>query len=57
MSLLKVLTYIDVAAVPTDRDHSIDVIDDLLPHEATLVQLDSDSWGLEGYTVSLRVSQ
>lgn len=57
MSLLKVLTYIDVAAVLTDRDHSIDVIDDLLPHEATLVQLDSDSWGLEGYTVSLRVSQ
>lgn len=44
VSALKVLTCIDVAAVPAgERERSIDVIDDLLPPEATLVQLDSDS--------------
>ncbi len=51
MSVLKVLTCIDGAAAPAgDRECSIDVIDDLLPLEATLVQLDSDSWELEGYS-------
>lgn len=51
MSVLQVLTCVGIAAVPAgDRERSIDVIDDLLPLEATLVQLDSDSWELEGYS-------
>lgn len=52
--MLKVLTYIDVAAGHTgDREHSIDVIDDLLP----LVQMVTHrSWKVT-VALPLRVSQ
>lgn len=33
-----------------DRERSIDLTDELLPLVATLVQLGSDSWELEGYS-------
>lgn len=52
MSVLEVLTYIDVAAVPTgDRERSIDVIDDLCNWTVT-----HRSWKVTA-TVSLSVSQ
>lgn len=53
---LTVSTRIDVAGAPTgDQECSIDVTDDLLPLVAALVQLDIDSWELEGS--SLRPSE
>lgn len=58
MSAVKVLSYIDVAAVPSgDRERSIEVIDDLLPLEATFVKLVTPESSKVTAALFLRVSQ